>query len=43
MEINLKKLQFLIPWDLGDYNIQTSKFFLGVSYYELVYSKINEN
>jgi hypothetical protein len=27
LEINLKKFQFLIPWDLGDYNIQTSKFF----------------
>jgi hypothetical protein len=25
--INLKKLQLLIPWELGDYNIQTSKFF----------------
>jgi hypothetical protein len=24
--INLKKLQLLIPWELGDYNIQTSKF-----------------
>jgi hypothetical protein len=20
-------LQLLIPWDLGDYNVQTSKFF----------------
>jgi hypothetical protein len=27
LQINLKKLQLLIPWDLGDYNIQTSKFF----------------
>jgi hypothetical protein len=27
LEINLKKFQLLIPWDLGDYNIQTSKFF----------------
>jgi hypothetical protein len=27
VEINLKKFQLLIPWDLGDYNIQTSKFF----------------
>jgi hypothetical protein len=26
LEINLKKIQLLIPWDLGDYNIQTSKF-----------------
>jgi hypothetical protein len=26
LEINLKKLQLLIPWNLGDYNIQTSKF-----------------
>jgi hypothetical protein len=25
--MNLKKLQPLIPWDLGDYDIQTSKFF----------------
>jgi hypothetical protein len=31
-------------WDLGDYNIQTSKFFfMGVSYCKLLYSKINEN
>jgi hypothetical protein len=28
--INLKKLQLLIPWDLGDYNIQISKFFFWV-------------
>ena len=27
MNINLQKLQLLIPWDLGDYDIQTSKFF----------------
>jgi hypothetical protein len=27
MNINLQKLQLPIPWDLGDYNIQTSKFF----------------
>jgi hypothetical protein len=27
LKINLRKLQLLIPWDLGDYNIQTSKFF----------------
>jgi hypothetical protein len=27
LNINLQKLQLLIPWDLGDYNIQTSKFF----------------
>jgi hypothetical protein len=27
MNINLQKLQLLIPWDLGDYNIQMSKFF----------------
>jgi hypothetical protein len=27
LEINLKKLQLLIPWELGDYNIQTSKFY----------------
>jgi hypothetical protein len=27
LEVNLEKLQLLIPWDLGDYNIQTSKFF----------------
>jgi hypothetical protein len=25
--VNLKKLQVLIPWELGDYNIQTSKFY----------------
>jgi hypothetical protein len=31
LNINLQKLQLSIPWDLGDYNIQTSKlFFLGV-------------
>jgi hypothetical protein len=31
LNINLQKLQLLIPWDLGDYNIQTSKFyFFGV-------------
>jgi hypothetical protein len=28
LNINLQKLQLLIPWDLGDYNIQTSKFFV---------------
>jgi hypothetical protein len=27
LNINIQKLQLLIPWDLGDYNIQTSKFF----------------
>jgi hypothetical protein len=27
LNINLQKLQLLIPWDLGDYYIQTSKFF----------------
>jgi hypothetical protein len=27
LNINLQKLEFLIPCDLGDYNIQTSKFF----------------
>jgi hypothetical protein len=27
LEIKFKKLQLLIPWDLEDYNIQTSKFF----------------
>jgi hypothetical protein len=27
LNINLQKLQLLIPWDLGDYNIQTLKFF----------------
>jgi hypothetical protein len=31
LNINLQKLQLPIPWDLGDYNIQTSKlFFWGV-------------
>jgi hypothetical protein len=29
LEINLKKLQLLIPWNLRDYNIQTSKVFFG--------------
>jgi hypothetical protein len=29
LKINLQKLQLLIPWDLGDYIIQMSKF-LGV-------------
>jgi hypothetical protein len=44
LEINLKKFQLLIPWDLRDYNIQTSKsFFLGDFSYERLYSKINEN
>jgi hypothetical protein len=27
LNINLQKLQLLIPWDLRDNNIQTSKFF----------------
>jgi hypothetical protein len=27
LNINLQKLQLLIPWDPRDYNIQTSKFF----------------
>jgi hypothetical protein len=27
LNINLQKLELLIPWDLGDYNIQTSKFY----------------
>jgi hypothetical protein len=27
LNINLQKLQLLIPWDLGEYNIQTTKFF----------------
>jgi hypothetical protein len=27
LEINLKKLQLLIPWDLGDYNIQSSYYY----------------
>ena len=26
LEINPRNLQLLIPWDLGDYNSQTSKF-----------------
>jgi hypothetical protein len=26
LEINLKKLQLLIPCDIGNYNIQTSNF-----------------
>jgi hypothetical protein len=30
LNINLQKWQLLIPWDLGDYNIQTSKFFFWV-------------
>jgi hypothetical protein len=31
LNTNLQKLQLLIPWDPGDYNIQTSKFsFSGV-------------
>jgi hypothetical protein len=30
LEINLKKLQLLIPWDLEDYNIQTLKSFFWV-------------
>jgi hypothetical protein len=30
LEINLKKIQLLIPWDLGDYNIQISKLFFWV-------------
>jgi hypothetical protein len=29
MNINLQKLELLIPWDLEDYNIQMSKFFFG--------------
>jgi hypothetical protein len=27
LKINLKKVQLLIPWDLGEYNIQTSIFY----------------
>jgi hypothetical protein len=27
LNINLQKLQLPIPWDLGDYKIQTSSFF----------------
>jgi hypothetical protein len=30
--INLKKLWLLIPWDLGDYNIQTSILFFLVCF-----------
>jgi hypothetical protein len=42
--INLQKLQLLIPWDLGGYNIQTSKFFfLGCFLVLTSYSKFNEN
>jgi hypothetical protein len=29
LDINLKKLQLFIPWDLEDHNIQISKFFFG--------------
>jgi hypothetical protein len=38
MEINLKKLELLIPWDLGDYSIQTSRFFL---YFIWVFPTVN--
>jgi hypothetical protein len=27
LDINLKKLQLIIPWNERDYNIQTSNFF----------------
>jgi hypothetical protein len=45
LNINLQKLQLLIPWDQGDYNIQTSKFhffwvFFTVNFFT---PKFNEN
>jgi hypothetical protein len=43
VDINLKKLILLIPWNLGDYNIQNIKVFLGVSYCELLHFKTHEN
>jgi hypothetical protein len=33
--MNLQKLQLLIPWDLGDYNIQTSKFYFFRVFYSV--------
>jgi hypothetical protein len=35
LNINLQKLQLLIPWDLGDYNIQTSKFFFFLVFFSV--------
>jgi hypothetical protein len=29
LDINLKKLQPIVPWDPRDYNVQTSQFFGG--------------
>jgi hypothetical protein len=44
LNINLKKLQPIIPWVPQDYNIHTSKFFLlGIFNSELLHSKIHEN
>jgi hypothetical protein len=44
LKINLKKFQLLIPWERGDYNIQTLKFFLGGCFLlETSLSKIHEN
>jgi hypothetical protein len=40
LKINLRKLKLLIPWDLRDCKIKTSKFFFwGVFYCELLYSQ----
>jgi hypothetical protein len=33
LEINLKKLQLLIPWELGNHNIQTSKFYIFLGFF----------
>jgi hypothetical protein len=42
LDINLKKLQPIIPWNLQEYNIQRPKFFFLVISYDL-HSKIHEN
>jgi hypothetical protein len=42
--MDLKKWQPLIPCDLRDHNIQTSKYFFFVIHdYEFSHSKIHEN
>jgi hypothetical protein len=35
LDTNLKKLLLFIPWDLGDYDIQTSKSFIFWMFYTM--------
>jgi hypothetical protein len=42
--LGVKKLELVIPWDLLEHNIQTSKFFFGSSFYsEILDYKIHKN